>query len=77
MLKRLDLHGLIYEDARAEVIHFIEDNWETANELKIITGNSEGMRKVVTDVADEYHLNYRIGGAFDNYNVGDVTVFMI
>lgn len=75
MLKRLDLHGLIYEEARAEVIHFIEDNWDTINELNIITGNSEGMRKVVTDVADEYKLNY--SRPFDTNNVGEIRIFMI
>jgi hypothetical protein len=73
MLKTLDLHGIKHEDARKEVIHFIEDHWNTDHELEIITGNSSKMRDIVLIVIDEYKLNFNLGNLYDRHRV---TIFM-
>ena len=65
MGKSIDLHGVRHEAARQTVIHFIEDNWDTDNELEIITGNSEAMKDIVRKVAKEYKLE--IGTGFGSY----------
>ncbi|MCK5605526.1 Smr/MutS family protein [Candidatus Pacearchaeota archaeon] len=73
MLKTLDLHGMRHEDARREVIHFIEDNWNTDNELEIITGNSTKMREVVLNITAEYKISSDIGKVYDRHRI---TIFM-
>jgi len=62
-MKTLDLHGLRHKDAQRKTEKFVNDNWSTIDGgLKIITGNSSTMKKVVTDVLDQYDLGYTIGG---------------
>ena len=61
---RLDLHGIRHEEARRQTIRFIEKNWGSVADLKIITGHSQEMKKVAIDVIDEYSLEYRIGDYF-------------
>jgi len=63
-MKKIDLHGIRHEDARSEVIHFIEDNWGSNEAVEIITGHSQGMKAVVEEVLKEYKLDYRIGDFF-------------
>lgn len=59
MLK-LDLHRKRHADARRDVIRLVEDNWGSGEQAEIITGNSLHMKKIVTDVLDEYSLDYRM-----------------
>lgn len=61
----LDLHGIRHEDAKRDVIRFIEKYWGTGYEAEIITGNSHIMRSIVTDILDEYKLTYNIGRMFE------------
>ena len=75
MLKRLDLHGVTHEDARRKVIHFIEDNWNTNNELEIITGCSNTMIDIASEVIEEYKLEYKVGRHHDLVNAR-LIVFM-
>lgn len=63
-MKKLDLHGIRHEDAKSEVIHFIEDNWAIDEEVEIITGYSIQMKSIVEKILDEYKLDYRIGDYF-------------
>lgn len=68
MMKRLDLHGVKHEDARSEVIRFVEDilpniPYEPQGyEVEIVTGRSPRMRKIVAKVLEEYDLRYEVGG---------------
>ena len=61
MVEILDLHGVRHADVEREVIRFIEANWNSGNELKIITGHSPVMQKIVIGVLEDYKLDYRIG----------------
>jgi DNA-nicking Smr family endonuclease len=63
-MKRLDLHGLRHEEARRAVIRFTEDNWNTGEEVQIITGHSARMKSIVVGVLDEYKLNYQTSNMF-------------
>lgn len=60
-MKRLNLHGIKHEAARAEIIHFIEDNWATGEEVEIVTGHSVQMKSIVEEILNEYKLDYKIG----------------
>ena len=62
---KLDLHGIRHEDVRQILIHFIEDNWDTDEDLEVITGNSLKMKGIVINVIEEYHLPYNIGSMFN------------
>ena len=63
--KRLDLHGVKHENVKQEVICFIEDNWNSEENLEVITGHSAKMKGIVLNVLDEYKLLYILGGMFD------------
>ena len=65
----LDLHGLRHWKVE-EVCHiFINDNW--GQELKIITGNSIYMKKLVCEVLVFYKLKFTL----DNlHNMGYIVV---
>lgn len=74
-MQRLDLHRVRHADARNLVIRFLEDNWNSGEEIEIITGNSPAMQDVVTAVLSEYSLDYQIGRRFD-MNKGYLVVRM-
>lgn len=61
----IDLHGLSHQDVKNEVIRFIEDYFDSGESLKVITGNSSRMQKLVIEVAEEYKLKNSIGTPFD------------
>ena len=67
-MKTLDLHGIKHEDAKLEVIKFIEGvlpdiPYEPQGyEVEIVTGRSPKMRKIVEKVLKEYDLQYEVGG---------------
>ncbi len=54
----LDLHGCTHEDAKRETIRFIEGNWDSLDDLEIITGHSSKMKNIVKYILDEYKLIY-------------------
>jgi len=69
-MNTLDLHGIKHEKASGLVIRFIEDNWnKNGEQLEIITGHSNEMKKIVKKVLDEYKLEYK-DGSFDGRNMG-------
>ena len=72
-MTKLDLHKTRHEDARREVIHFIEDNWDCGELVDIITGNSNNMRNIVMEVLQEYNVEYSIG-CMSGYNNGYMRV---
>ena len=59
-MSELDLHGVDWENAPYQCHKFINDNW--GKEMKIITGNSPVMKKIVVRVAKNYNLPFRVGG---------------
>lgn len=61
-MKKLDLHGMKHQDAKDEVVGFIEDLWGTYVNAEIVTGHSKIMRDIVVEVLEEYKLVYFIGG---------------
>lgn len=68
----VDLHVETRESA-AEVVHrFINDHWARGWRLRIITGRSDGMRRVVADAAAAYGLVARL----DRDNEGVLVVDM-
>lgn len=69
-MKELDLHQKRHE----EVLILIE-NFVILNELpvKIITGNSDKMKKIVINFLQEYEFKYTIGDFF-KWNNGYITV---
>ena len=52
----LDLHGLRHEDAKRKLELFINDHW--GKMLKIITGHSSSMRRIVSSTAEFYDLDF-------------------
>ncbi len=75
-MKKLDLHRTRHEDARREVIHFVEDNWGSGEEAEIITGNSQKMKGLVMNILDEYGLLYQISRMFDINNKGYIVTWL-
>tara|TARA_Y100001937_G_scaffold105575_1_gene146542 strand:+ start:353 stop:553 length:201 start_codon:yes stop_codon:yes gene_type:complete len=54
-MNTLDLHGIKHED-----VDRLVENFVLLNELplKIITGNSDEMRRLVINVLERHHMNY-------------------
>lgn len=69
-MAKLDLHGMRYEEARRATDRLANDYcMERMPEgIKIITGHSSNMRKMVTEILEEYSIEYEVGGplGFDN-----------
>ena len=60
-VEKLDLHGVRHEDAKRQLIDFIEKLWNSGAQIEIITGHSPQMKGIVEEVFREYKLKY------DNY----------
>lgn len=71
--EKLDLHGLRHEQARQRTIWFIEDRWDSGQEVHIITGYSDVMQDIVEKVLNEYKLEYEIG---DDRNSGYIRSWL-
>ena len=68
-MKILDLHGYKHREASDRCHIFINDHW--GEELKIITGNSERMKDLVSEILLFYKLNFSL----DNpYGMGYIIV---
>ena len=61
-IETIDLHGLHYNDVKRSLTRKIEMYWGSKLILKIITGNNIKMKNIVTNLLDEYTLDYKIGG---------------
>ena len=57
-MKTLDLHGVKHLDVDDKVHTFVNDNW--GEEMKIITGNSFAMKKIVSNILEFYELNFSL-----------------
>ena len=55
MIKQLDLHGIKHEEVDRLVENFVLLNEPP---IRIITGNSNGMRDIVTEVLDRHDMEY-------------------
>tara|TARA_Y100001973_G_scaffold49307_1_gene73336 strand:- start:186 stop:389 length:204 start_codon:yes stop_codon:yes gene_type:complete len=55
MIKQLDLHGIRHEEVDRLVENFVLLNEPP---IRIITGNSNGMRDIVTEVLDRHDMEY-------------------
>ena len=59
-MRTLDLHGMDYEQVVIECHRFLNYNW--GKEMKIITGKSNHMKSLVSEIIDKYRLKYHVGG---------------
>jgi len=66
---KLDLHGIRHEDVKRKVIKFIEDNWMSGKLVRIITGHSNKMKKLVGEILDEYDLDWQIGNGVNPIDI--------
>ena len=64
-IPKLDLHQVRHEDVRGRCIEFVEANWDTGEEIHIITGYSDMMMELVIQVLKEYNLRYEEGDCFN------------
>lgn len=62
---KLDLHGTRHNEVRHKLINFIEDNWNSSEDLEVITGHSLKMKGIVINVIEEYNLPYNVGSMLD------------
>ena len=62
-MKLLDLHGVRHNDVESMCHAFINDNW--GHELKIITGNSFMMKRIVSDILKFYKLKFTLDNPYD------------
>ena len=69
-IKPLDLHGVQHRDVCRLVEDYVLLNQDYFP-LKIITGNSDKMKKIVIDTLNQHDFNYSDG---DFYNRGYVDV---
>tara|TARA_B100001250_G_C19463124_1_gene641114 strand:- start:357 stop:605 length:249 start_codon:yes stop_codon:yes gene_type:complete len=69
-LEPLDLHSVKHGDVSVLVEDYILTNQHLVP-LKIITGNSDKMKKIVVDVLNDHGFKYVEG---DYYNLGYINV---
>jgi DNA-nicking Smr family endonuclease len=61
-MKHLDLHGETIASARRKVELFVNRNWGSGEDIEIITGHSQQMRRVVAEVFERYAMEWQVGG---------------
>ena len=55
-----DCHGKTYEQIKDQLPNWLFTEYNKGNELQIITGNSDTMKKVVGIILDENCFDWRI-----------------
>lgn len=60
----LDLHGVRHEEVPRQVDLFVNAQWGSGKNLKIITGNSHKMKAIVTQTLAPYGLQTKEGDPF-------------
>lgn len=71
---KLDLHGTFHKDVSEKVHKFIgKCILEKAQEVEVVTGNSDRMKELVIDVLEEYNLK----GFTPIYNNGSLVINML
>lgn len=54
---KIDLHNIRHQDVQTKLDKFLgEHMMKGTNEIRIVTGNSDNMKKVVDDVLNDYGL---------------------
>ena len=57
LIKELDLHNIRHQDVQTKLDRFLgEHMMKGSDEVRIVTGNSDDMKKVVDDVLNDYGL---------------------
>lgn len=74
-MKEIDLHGIGHEQAKELLEITINKLWCINDELCIITGHSDQMKKIVIDILEDYKLDYTIGD-FSGRNMGFIKTFL-
>ena len=69
-MRKLDLHGVRHGEVQILLEDFILEN-QNYLPIKIITGNSEKMKRIVTNVLNAHGFQYSDG---DFYNRGYIDV---
>ncbi|MAZ55493.1 MAG: hypothetical protein CMP54_00635 [Flavobacteriales bacterium] len=69
-MRKLDLHGVRHGEVQILVEDFVLEN-QNYLPIKIITGNSEKMKRIVTNVLNAHGFQYSDG---DFYNRGYIDV---
>lgn len=65
MIPKIDLHGIKHENVGSTLDTFIWEHMQKkSGAIHIITGNSPEMKRIVTEIANEYGLE--IGDSFGN-----------
>lgn len=72
-MKKLDLHGIPHVDVTNACHEFINQHWNTDQELHIITGHSPAMKELVREVLGIYDVEYTMG---DLHNPGYVRLWV-
>lgn len=67
MAQNLDLHGIKHADVQWLVENHVATNKAPYN---IITGNSDKMKSIVTEILDKYNMKYIIW----SHNLGSINV---
>jgi hypothetical protein len=58
MYQELDLHNIKHSDVRKEIDSFLGHHIvKKTTEVKVVTGNSEVMKKIVKETLSEYNLS--------------------
>ena len=65
-IEELDLHGIQHDEVDRLVENFV---LLKSLPLRIITGNSDEMRRLVVNVLERHHMNYW------SFKPGQVTIF--
>jgi DNA-nicking Smr family endonuclease len=63
-MRKLDLHGMRYEDAKRAVEKLANSYWawDQNDEAEIITGHSPDMRNMAIGILKEYEIEHYVGG---------------
>jgi DNA-nicking Smr family endonuclease len=57
-MSSLDLHGIKHSEVQKHLDSFIWENMNKgSNEIEVITGISEQMKKIVRDIVIDYNMN--------------------
>ncbi len=67
-MKILDLHGIKHHEVKQKCHIFINDHW--GERVKIVTGHSKEMIKLVCEVLSFYSLQY----SFDDFSAGGAII---
>jgi len=72
-METIDLHGVKHENVGSMLDTFIWENMKrNATAIKVITGNSAEMKKIVLDIANEY--GFSVDDSWTNSGTVIITI---